>query len=222
MRKHASPTDFHARVASLREVALNLLEDVSQAGEPAFDGRDDVVVELQTVANTLGRVEARMPAPAPTPTPLTRAAPAVRPQALSGPRLTGDAAAVLALAESTIPSALSRTDEAERWLRVLRDHGVAGAALQAVGVPPAKLTTRAEPVSSRPVRGPDEDPVVIVAEEAADFASRRSAAATGTADVLFAVLAEYGQLFDRALYAAAAASREDLLAELVEGVRVTS
>jgi len=37
--------------------------------------------------------------------------------------LSADAAAVLGLAESTVPLALSQADEAERWLRVLREHG---------------------------------------------------------------------------------------------------
>jgi hypothetical protein len=112
------------------------------------------------------------------------------------------------LAESTVTFALSRDDEAERWLRVLREHGIVGAALRALGVPAALLSTRAEPASARIARRPGDDPVV---------ASTRGAQVTGTVDVLFAVLELYGRLFDRALYAAASATRQELLAELSKG-----
>jgi hypothetical protein len=221
----ASRSDFFGRVSALRGLALDLLQDFSDAARSGVDVPDDVIVDLQSVGNVLGRVERELaPAPAESSAGQTAAPsqPKVPPRPELVPPLTGEAAAVLALAESTVSSALSEQDEAERWLRVLREHGVVGEALQALGVPLAELTTRAEPASIRGTRAEGDDPVGRVAEEAADFAAGRGAKATGTADVLFAVLAQYDQLFDRALYAAASMGRRELLAELAEGARVTS
>jgi hypothetical protein len=221
----STPDNFYARVSSLRELALDLLQDFSDAARSGIDAPDEVIVDLQSVGNVLGRVEGQL-APAAAESAAGQAAapsePTRPPRPELVPALTGEAAAVLALAESTVTSAVSEQDEAERWLRVLREHGVVGAALQALGVPLAELTTRAEPASVRATRAEGDDPVVKVAEEAADFAASRDAKATGTPDVLFAVLAQYDQLFDRALYAAGAVGRRELFAALAEGARVTA
>ena len=59
------------------------------------------------------------------------------------PRISQDAAIVLALADTAVPFATSLEDEAERWVRVMRMHGQVGAALQALGVGEAPLETPA-------------------------------------------------------------------------------
>jgi hypothetical protein len=59
------------------------------------------------------------------------------------PRISQDAAIVLALADTAVPFAVSMEDEAERWVRVMRMHGQVGAALQALGVGEAPLETPA-------------------------------------------------------------------------------
>lgn len=64
-------------------------------------------------------------------------------------------------------------------------------------------------------RQPDRESVTAVASDAASFAAERNAPAIGGVDVLFAVILQYGSLFDRALYAATNKQRRDLLAALV-------
>jgi hypothetical protein len=213
--------DFYGRASSLRDQALELLQHVSDAARHGGDAPDEVIVDLQSVGNILGRVESQLK-PVPADEAPAKVEPAKPPRPELVPALTGEAAAVLALAESTVTSALSTQDEAERWLRVIREHGVAGETLRAIGVPLAELTTRAEPASIRKPREPGDDPVERVAQEAADFASNRGAKATGTVDVLFAVLAIYDELFDRALYAAASVGRRELFVALADGARVTA
>jgi hypothetical protein len=129
-------------------------------------------------------------------------------------KLSQDAAIVLGLAGTAMPFAHSREDEAERWLRVLRMHGRVGEALQALGVPEAPLMTYARPVSPAPDRGGDPDPVDAICRRAIRMANARAADRVDTVDILFAVLAVYGQSFDRALYIRGA-SREELLDRLV-------
>lgn len=127
-----------------------------------------------------------------------------------------DAAIVLALAETAIPFASSLEDEAERWVRVLRLHGQVGEALQALGVGEAPLETAvAHPRAVRILRRrPRTDDVVMtVTREAERLAGTRGAEMVATIDVLFAVLAVYGKVFDRALYIRGA-SREELLERL--------
>ena len=221
------PRDLRQRLAVLRETALQLLgECASQA--PGGRRGADLMVALQNASNHLGVAEAalasRHPAPAPpepgvmTPAPIEPAAPApprraATPQPDGAPeRITAEAAVVLALAETTVPFASSRQDETERWLRVLRQDGYVGRALQALGVDEAQLATRAEP-RPRSAAGNPADPVAAVAAEAARLARRRGGDATTTLDVLFAALIDYGRLFDRALYLAGV-SRRELIAEL--------
>ena len=116
--------------------------------------------------------------------------------------LSQDAAIVLALAETAIPFAVSREDEAERWVRLLRLHGQVGLALQSLGVGEAPLSTIAQPHAVRVLRSRPlgEDPVTDVTIAARRLASKRGARAAATIDVLFAVIGVYGRTFDRALY----------------------
>ena len=61
-----------------------------------------------------------------------------------GSALAPDAAIVLGIASTAMPFARTPEAEAERWLRVLRLHGEAGAALQALGVSEGTLGVPAE------------------------------------------------------------------------------
>jgi hypothetical protein len=116
--------------------------------------------------------------------------------------LSQDAAIVLALAETAIPFALSKEDEAERWVRLLRLHGQVGLALQSLGVGEAPLSTMAQPHAVRVLRSRPlgEDPVADVTLAARRLAAKRGARAAATVDVLFGVIGVYGRTFDRALY----------------------
>jgi hypothetical protein len=127
--------------------------------------------------------------------------------------LSQDAAIVLALAETAIPFASTREDEAERWVRVLRMHGYVGGVLQGMGVGEAPLETLADAPTRRTPRRPGNDVVFEVARMAARFAIGRGAKLIGTVDVLFAVLAVYDKAFDRALYVRGA-TREELIERL--------
>ena len=87
--------------------------------------------------------------------------------------------------------------EAERWLRILRLHGQAGAALQALGVSEAPLEAHAEgePRGAEPAarrgRGRDRVP-----RRRLRSAASRGAQCFGTVDVLLAVMDVYGEDFD--------------------------
>lgn len=120
------------------------------------------------------------------------------------PTLAPDAAMVLAIASTAIPFARTPEDEAERWLRVLRLHGEAGIALQALGVSEAPLQAQdqgADRARSAPARVDGRDLVAQVTEDAAHIAGRRGATGVATADVLMAVMHFYGADFDRVLRA---------------------
>jgi hypothetical protein len=200
------------RVSVLREQALQLLQECYDHTAGANGTSPDAVVALQAAANKLGVAQAELGRPAATDLePAAFGGEPPRPDDREA-RMTAEAAALLALAETTIDSAVSRPDEAERWLRLLRHHGRVGAALKALSVRKGQLVTRAEPRASR-ARARRVSAVAPVADNAVDFARQRGAAAMTTVDVLFAVIACYGQLFDRALYGANT-SREALIAEL--------
>jgi hypothetical protein len=109
-----------------------------------------------------------------------------------------DAAMVLGMASTAIPFARSREDQAERWLRILRLHGEAGAALQALGVSEGPLEAGAES-SAEPAGAIGEDPVASVGEAAARVAGMRGARAVGTIDVLLSVMEVYGSEFNHVL-----------------------
>src|SRR4051794_41974719 len=91
--------------------------------------------------------------------------------------LSQDAAIVLALAETAIPFAVSREDEAERWVRLLRLHGQVGLALQALGVGEAPLSTMAHPHAVRELRSRQhgEDPATDATHPARRPAPQRRA-----------------------------------------------
>jgi hypothetical protein len=127
--------------------------------------------------------------------------------------LSQDAAIVLALAETAIPFASTREDEAERWVRVLRMHGQVGGVLQGMGVGEAPLETLADVPSGRTPRRPEEKSVRAVAQASGRYAAGRGAKLIGTVDVLFAVFEVYGKAFDRALYVRGA-TREELIERL--------
>jgi hypothetical protein len=102
------------------------------------------------------------------------------------------------MASTAIPFARSREEEAERWLRILRLHGEAGAALQALGVSEAPL--EGPSVHDEEHRTPvGEDVVGRVGEVAASAAARRHAHCFTTIDVLVAVIDVYGQEFNDVL-----------------------
>ena len=110
-----------------------------------------------------------------------------------------DAALVLGMASTAIPFANSREAEAERWLRILRLHGEAGATLQSLGVSEGPLEVVPEHDEGAPSGA--EDIVGRVGEAAAASALRRDAASFGTADVLLAVIDVYGSDFNHVLRA---------------------
>jgi hypothetical protein len=183
-------------VSSVRANALDLLEEMRREGFAADPGLADAVASMQNVVNSLGASQTQLSSP---------------------PPISQDAAIVLALASTAIPFATDETDEAERWLRVMRLHGQVGAALQALGVPEGPLETPADrPVSERRGRrNGDGNPVTEVLTRARDLARQRGAATTGTLEVLFAVLSVYEGTFDRALFTRGT-SREELLSCLAE------
>jgi hypothetical protein len=137
---------------------------------------------------------------------------------MSQATLAPDAAIALGIAATAMPFARSAEAEAERWLRVLRLHGEAGAALQAIGVGEGRLDSSpdldaiADPAAAVGAceRG---DPVALVVDEAIEIAARRGCTGVATVDLLLAVMCVYGEDFDRAL-AAHGSDREELLQRL--------
>jgi ATP-dependent Clp protease ATP-binding subunit ClpA len=117
--------------------------------------------------------------------------------------LAPDAAMVLGIAATAMPFARTPEAEAERWLRVLRLHGDAGVALQALGVSEGSLQTASEDIdherTAQAGNADDRDVVALVTENAVHIASRREATGVTTTDVLMAVMHVYGADFDRVL-----------------------
>ena len=112
--------------------------------------------------------------------------------------LSQDAALVVALAGTAIPFAHSAEDEAERWLRALRLHGEVGRVMQALGVSESPLTEEADESHDTPALG--EAVLERVTRAAAAFTAERDGETVATQDLLRAVLAVYGDLFEHALY----------------------
>jgi hypothetical protein len=127
----------------------------------------------------------------------------------AAPTLAPDAAMVLGIAATAIPFARTPEDEAERWLRVLRLHGEVGVVLQSLGVSEDSIAIHASnghhPHSpdARKDAGGDggerRDVIALVGDRAARIAVERGAGGVATSDVLIAVLAVYGEVFERAL-----------------------
>src|ERR1700687_4398346 len=102
-----------------------------------------------------------------------------------------DAAMVLGMASTAMPFARSAQAEAERWLRILRLHGQAGVALQALGVSEAPREAPADDGLQEQSNGTHEggrDVVAAVTDSAVRAAGRRGARAVATSDVLVAVM----------------------------------
>jgi hypothetical protein len=118
--------------------------------------------------------------------------------------LAPDAAMALGIAATAMPFARTPEGEAERWLRVLRLHGEAGIALQALGVSEgpfegSRESHEREP--NTPAGAAGRDPVAQVTEQAVAIASQRGAGGVGTKDLLLAVIRIYGEDFNHVLVA---------------------
>jgi hypothetical protein len=109
-----------------------------------------------------------------------------------------DVALILGMASTALPFAGTREEEAERWLRILRLHGEAGATLQGLGVSEGPLEEQDEP-SEAPTARVGESAVVDVGARATALAGDRGAQAVQSRDVLVAVMQVYGDDFDRVL-----------------------
>jgi hypothetical protein len=124
---------------------------------------------------------------------------------------TPDAAIALGIASTAIRFARTPEAQAERWLRVLRLHGEAGLALQALGVGEGRLRTPAGSGTfgqAAATRGDDRDVVGEVIAHARRIAAARDAGNLATKDVLLAVMQVYGAYFDRVLNAYGTDRRE--------------
>jgi hypothetical protein len=201
------PHALLAELSSARREVLSLLE---RLGTCHRSGIADAMVALQTAANHLGVAESvigdlRKPV-SDVPAPI--AEPGSQPQQ-TGMAWSGEAAAVIELAELTIPYATSPAEEVDGWLRLLRRGGAVGRALGDLGFADEELLTRAAPPET-PRR---LDAVNTIRAKANMLAFQRGAAAVTTVDVLFAVQAVHRRHLERALYGRSI-SRQELLALL--------
>jgi hypothetical protein len=143
---------------------------------------------------------------------------------IDSPTVAPDAAIVLGIASTAMPFARTPEAEVERWLRILRVHGEAGAALQEIGVSEGRLPESGADVErwaqsargsaprvklSLPA-GERPDPVERVVNEAVEIAARRGRSEVATTDLLLAVMCVYGGDFERVLHAHGA-EREELV-----------
>jgi hypothetical protein len=111
---------------------------------------------------------------------------------------------VLGIASTAMPFARTPEAASERWLRVLRLHGEAGAALQALGVSEGPIREPGESVDraqAGTVRIDPQEAVAQVTEHAVRIAAERGAAGVATTDILMGVMRVYGADFDRVLQA---------------------
>jgi hypothetical protein len=206
-----------AQVSVAREHALAALERLS--ADHRSDAADtDAMVALQIAANQLGLAERALTELAPSGP--GQPAPIVEPNGdgASQPGIvwSGEAMAVLALAEYTVPYSSSPADVVEDWLRALRREGSVGRALAELGFADGELMPRAVPAGSRRMRS-----VERIRAKAIGFARQRQADSVTTTDILFAVLAVHGTLVDRALYERGI-TRRALLDQVAGGARATA
>lgn len=126
-----------------------------------------------------------------------------------------DTALVIGMASTAIPFARSREAAAERWLRILRLHGEAGVALQALGVSEAPLEDLADDEDDAETAGGQagEDVVAVIVADASEAARRRGSACVTSEDVLRAAMLFYGADFDHVLRAHGT-DRDEVLARL--------
>ncbi len=117
------------------------------------------------------------------------------------PPLTADAALMLGIASTAMPFAQSAEDQAERWLRALRNHGESGAVLASLGLSETALTASEHDADEEPPGRGDPDAVGTVTREAGKVAIERGVSKLGTLDVLMAVTSVYGPTFYRVLTA---------------------
>jgi hypothetical protein len=187
----AAATRLRTSVAAVRSQALDLLTEASRQGL----GRNaaDAVTRLQRVANDLGEVFEALPDP---PSAVLRD-PLIEVQSAA----SRDAAAVLTLGYLTVPAGAQPVDKADRWLRILRQYGRVGGALERIGVPDTPFVAVADP-SSTGVRTNSEE---MVARWSGEFARRSGFRTVDTVHVLFAVRKVFGSSLDRALYRCGAA-----------------
>lgn len=188
----AAPGALFDEISMLRESALQVLERVSSVGDSS-GVRGDAVVALQAAANELGIAENALAEPEPAAAPQHAAA---LPSDPDPDGWSAEAAEIVTLAEFSLPYARSRASEAELWLRVLRADGAVGRALEELDYPRGQLLTLAEPA----LEALQLDAVATVRSRASEFTRRRGAPTVTSVDVLFAVLAIYDNLVDRALF----------------------
>jgi anti-sigma B factor antagonist len=117
------------------------------------------------------------------------------------PPLTADAALMIGIASTAMPFAQSAEDQAERWLRALRNHGEAGAILASLGLSETPLDDLEHENDGDPPGRGDPDAVATVTREANRTAVERGARKLETVDVLVAVTEVYGPTFYRVLAA---------------------
>jgi hypothetical protein len=135
----------------------------------------------------------------------------------ASPVLASDAAIALGIASTAMPFARTRDAALERWLRILRLYGEAGAALQALGVGEGRLPESGEQdahAGARTAPVPmDEDSAERVGELACEIAHEMHDEPITTKHLLLALMRLYGAEFDRVL-AAHGAQRADLMQRL--------
>jgi anti-sigma B factor antagonist len=138
----------------------------------------------------------------------------------SAPPLTGDAALTLGIASTAMPFAQSVEDQAERWLRVLRRYGEAGAVLASVG---ASETAEHEVnrAGDQAANIVDTNVIAAVTEDAGRIAAQRRAPRVATTDLLLGVMHVYGAVFDRVL-AAHGADIGELARRIADGAPATA
>jgi hypothetical protein len=136
----------------------------------------------------------------------------------AGPALAPDAAMVLGIASTAMPFARTPEEQAERWLRVLRQHGEVGLALEALGVSDAPLSAPDERVEDENMatRADERDVLERVNDQACRIATERGADAVATTDLLLAVMHVYGPDFDRVLQTHGTTS-DELIERLAAG-----